>query len=258
MIGDSHAALVGHGAFAAGAVKASFGTGTSVMAPTDRIVHSPKLSTTIGWSRRVGDATEAIPAIEGNIYATGAALSWASELLGLADVSLLDTVAGRCADAGGVSFVPALAGLGAPHWDPEARGTITGITRHAGPPQIARAAMEAVAHQVADVVEEMRRILGRDVEALHTDGGAMRSELLSQVVADLVGVTVMRSDEPELAALGAASLAGLHVGLWRDLDALRELPRAVRHVAPSMGAAERLRRRAEWADAVARTCARVR
>lgn len=254
MIGDSHAALVGHGAFHPGAVKASFGTGTSVMAPVDRVLRSGRLSSTVGWSRRVGATSQVVQAIEGNIYATGAALEWTANLLGLeGDVTALEALARSCPDGAGVSFVPALARLGAPHWDPDARGTVTGLTRHAGPPQVARAAFEAVAHQVADVCDEIERVLGNRPEALFTDGGAIRSELLATTVADLVGVPLLRSDEPELAALGAASLAGLQAGVLPSVDALQELPRAFTRVDPTLAAERRRDARGQWDAALQRT-----
>jgi glycerol kinase len=261
LIGDSHAALVGHGAFSPGSVKASFGTGTSVMAPVERVLRSEGLSSTIAWSAAGSSVGErlVVSAVEGNIYATGAALEWVALLLGLdGDVGRLDALARTCDNAGGVSFVPAFAGLGAPHWDPEARGTITGLTRHSGPAEMARAAFEAVGHQVTDVVEEVERALGRRVGALHVDGGAMRSDLLAGIVADLAGVPLLRSEEPELAAVGAARLAGLAAGVWAGIDALRALPSPVVHIDPTMSDRARDHARSTWRSAVDRTRTRVR
>ena len=254
LLGDSHAALVGHGALFPGAVKASFGTGTSVLAPLDRVQRSHTLSSTIGWSRRTDHGVEAMPAIEGNIYATGAALEWVAGLLGCAhNIGHLESLARSCSNAGGVTFVPALAGLGAPHWDPLARGTITGLTRHAGPPQVARAAFDAVAHQVADVVDEVQLVLGKRPVLLNADGGAIRSELLAATVADLVDVPLLCCDEPEIAALGAAGFAGLQLGLWKSLDELASLPRATHRMEPTMSESTRQSQRSAWRGALKQT-----
>ena len=247
LIGDSHAALVGHGAFRGGSVKASFGTGTSVLAPLDGIVRTPRLSSTVAWSRSTPNGHEVSPGIEGNIYATGAALEWTAALVGLdGDVGALESLARTVADSRGVSFIPALAGLGAPHWRPDARGTITGLTRGVGRAEVALAAFESVAHQVCDVVDEVERSLGRRPRTLNVDGGAMQSRLLARVVSDLVGVPLVRSDEPELAAVGAAHLAGLGAGLWSGIDELDALTRPVTRFEPTMNEGRRAECRDQW------------
>lgn len=254
MAGDSHAALVGHGALRPGRVKATFGTGTSVMAPVAQRVRTDSLASTIGWSWKDTDGVaHVVPAIEGNIYATGAALEWVAELLGLGhDVGALDELARTCATSGGVTFVPAFTGLGAPHWVPAARGCIGGLTRGSGRAEIARAAFEAVAHQVADVLDALVAAGGGTVDALAVDGGAMRGEFLARTVADITAATVVRTDIAEVAALGAAQLAGLASGVWRDPVDLEGLARPSTAFAPSLAAVERAGGRAAWRAAVDR------
>jgi glycerol kinase len=215
--GDSHAALVGHRALRPGSAKASFGTGTSVMAPIESAHRTAALSTTVAWSQQTRGHAEVVYAIEGNIYATGSALEWTATLLGLdRHFDRLEQLARSCETSGGVCFVPALSGLGAPYWDPGARGLITGLTRGAGAAEQSRATFEAVAHQVADVLDSMQQ-LGLSIEQLDVDGGAIRSDLLATLVADMCGLPIVRSDEPNLAAVGAAFLAGVGAGLWADL-----------------------------------------
>jgi glycerol kinase len=251
--GDSHAALVGHRALRPGAAKASFGTGTSVMAPIETAVRSAALSTTIAWSRQADMQAEVVYAIEGNIYATGSALEWTATLLGLdCDIARLEQLARSCETSGGVCFVPALSGLGAPYWDPAARGLITGLTRAAGPAQLSRAAFEAVAHQVADVVDSMRQF-GLAIEQLHVDGGAIRSDLLATLVADTCALPIVRCDEPNIAAVGAALLAGVGAGLWPDLESTAALGCPTTRVEPRCPETERLEDRSRWAAAVRRT-----
>lgn len=220
MAGDSHASLVGHGVLAPGGVKATFGTGTSVLAPTRPGQRSATLSDTIGWSRRTAHGDEIVRAVEGNIYATGAALELAATLVGVdGDVARLGELAS--ADSGaanGVYFVPALSGLGAPHWDANATGLVVGLTRSTRREDIARAAFEAVAFQVRDVLDALPERSANGM--LHVDGGAMRSDLLAGLVADITGMIVVRPAEHDLSAVGAAYLAGHQAGLWPDLDML--------------------------------------
>jgi glycerol kinase len=251
--GDSHAALVGHRALAPGAVKATFGTGASVMAPVASLTRAQQLSSTIAWSQR-GQADETSYAIEGNVYAAGAALEWVATLLGFdGDVGALDKLAVGCETSGGVYFVPALTGLGAPYWKPDARGLISGLTRAAGPPEVSRATFEAVAHQVVDVLECVQQSLGSPIGQVHADGGAIRSDLLATLVADLSGIPVLRSDEPEVAAVGAALLAGVGAGIWPDLQSTVTLPSSTTRFEPRLLSADRQRQRSQWADAVRHT-----
>ena len=205
LIGDSHGALFGHARHTLGSVKATYGTGSSLMMPIPGIVFSQQdISTTVAWSR---DAVTY--ALEGNIYVTGAAVQWLGEIMGLPDGSALETLAGQVSDTKGVYFVPAFAGLGAPHWKQKARGLFCGITRGTGRTHLARAVIEAIAYQVRDVFDLMSTETRVPLTVLMADGGASRNNLLMQFQADVVGAPVLRSSSPDLSALGAAFLAVL-------------------------------------------------
>jgi glycerol kinase len=229
IIGDSHGALVGHGFPGPGAVKATFGTGTSVMAPLAAPTRDRRLSATVAWSTELPSdhgAITVVPALEGNITATGAAIAWVAAIVGRAGrEEELDALAASVPDAGGAYLVPAFTGLGAPHWDPDARGLLCGITRGTGPAHLARAAFEAVAYQVRDVLEVLGSVVATPMRALFADGGAMRSDLLARITADVTGLPVVRDRAESLAAMGAAYLAGLAVGTWSSLDEVRGLDR---------------------------------
>lgn len=255
--GDSHAALVGHGALRPGTVKATFGTGTSVMAAVPQRSRAGSLVSTVAWSwQRPDGGVEVMPAVEGNIYATGAALEWTAAVLGLGDdVGAMVSLAGSCESSAGVTFVPAFSGLGAPHWAPAAQGTIGGLTRGSGRAEVARAAVEAVGHQVADVLDELRALGGSGVSpiaSIHADGGALRSDLVVQTVADLTGVAVVRADGSEIAALGVALLAGLGAGVWSTPDELAAVPRPTTRTEPAIEPGLRSAARERWRDAVRR------
>jgi glycerol kinase len=254
-IGDSHGALVGHAAFAEGSVKATYGTGSSLMTPLPTPSRSRHgLSATVAWSL----PTETTYALEGNITVTGGAVQWLASLLGCAggpgDVAAL---ARSVDDPGGVYLVPALAGLGAPYWDAEARGLLCGATRGTTAAHVARATIDSIAYQVRDVFDAMRED-GAAPAVLLADGGASRNADLMQFQADILSCPVVRSDAAELSARGAAWLAGLAVGIWPSLDELAALPRATTRFDPTMGDAERDRRYAGWRDAVARTRSQAR
>ncbi len=248
MIGDSHGALFGHAGFRKGAIKATYGTGSSLMTPVERPILSARgLSTTIAWA-----TDHATYALEGNISVTGAAVQWLGQLLGLAnpaeDVARL---AAQTADAEGVYFVPAFVGLGAPHWHQAARGLITGLTRGSGPVQVARATLESIAYQVRDVFDAMQAEAGVGLEFLLADGGASRNDQLMQFQADIVGVPVLRSTSADVSALGAAYLAGLAVGMWSSLDEVAALPRGHDRFEPQMQADRRDALVAGWQQAIA-------
>ncbi len=267
MIGDSHASLYGLGGFRPGSVKATYGTGTSLMTPTPTAVPSAHgLSTTVAWAQsgHASQGTEPIRvtyALEGNITTTGGAVQWVGELLGLHEPGpAVEALAHTVEDAGGVVFVPALVGLGAPHWAPTARGTVTGLTLGTGPAHLARAALDAIAFQVRDVFDIMRAEAGMDVRAgatptLLADGGASRNDLLMQLQADILGCPVERSRSSEISPLGAAFLAGLSTGLWADEREIAGLVPPRDRFEPRTGAGEREARYAEWQAAVARTLA---
>jgi glycerol kinase len=261
LIGDSHAALVGHGFPGPGCVKATFGTGTSVMAPLAMSVRDDRLSATLAWSVERPDrpgAIEAIHALEGNITATGAAIAWVASLLGREGREAeLDVLAGTVPDAGGAYLVPAFTGLGAPHWDADARGLLCGLTRGIGPAHLARAAFDSVAYQVRDVLEVLAPAAGSALTTLFADGGAMHSALLAQTVADVTRLPLVRNHAESLAAVGAAYLAGLAVGTWRDLDEVRALPRRTDRVDPRTAGPAGTDGYAGWQVALRRAAGRM-
>ena len=249
MIGDSHAALFGHGVRRPGIVKATYGTGSSLMTLTDKPVASTNgLSTTIGWNRS-GDVAFAL---EGNITVSAQAATWAAEILGLADVDALTRLAATVASSDGVYFVPALAGLGAPYWDANARGLFTGMSLSTRPPHLALAVLEAIAFQVGDVFAAMEADLGAPLRSLSVDGGATGNDLLMQIQADLIERPVIRSGAKELSAIGAAMMAGIAAGVWDDESAATRLVTGGTMSQPSLPADTRQQRLRGWAKAVSR------
>jgi glycerol kinase len=250
MIGDSHAALFGQAGFVPGTVKATYGTGSSLMTPTAAPIPSRHgLSTTIAWALGSEEVTYAL---EGNIAVTGAAVQWLAEFLGLAGSAAVAELAERAGASGGVYLVPAFVGLGAPYWNDAARGLISGLTRGSTAAQLARATIEAIAYQVRDVFDVMQAESGADLGVLLADGGASRNRMLMQFQADVIGRPVLRSASAEASPLGAAYLAGLGVGIWQTLDEIAELPRPRERFEPRMPAPERAALHAGWQAAVAR------
>lgn len=250
MIGDSHAALVGHAAFTPGSVKATYGTGSSLMAPIDQPVASRHgLSTTVAWA----DAARVRYALEGNITNTGGTVQWLAGILNLPGGAELADMAATVPDSAGAYLVPAFAGLGAPHWDPEARGLLCGLTRGATAAHLARAAVDSIAYQIRDVFAAMRLDAGTPLPALFADGGASRNANLMQFQADLLDCPVIRSASPELSAIGAAWLAGLAAGIWNSLQELERLPRATTTFEPAMAATRRSALLDGWHSALHRT-----
>jgi glycerol kinase len=249
-IGDSHAALYGQAGFHPGSIKATYGTGSSLMTPTPGLVHSGHgLSSAVAWSR----GSETTYALEGNILATGAAVQWLGELLGLDDpAGGVAELAATVEDTGGVHLVPAFVGLGAPHWDDAARGLVCGLTRGTTAAHLARATLASIAHQVRDVFDLMRSEGGRELEVLLADGGATRNDQLMQLQADILGRPVLRTTSTEVSALGAAYLAGLAVGLWTSEEQIASLPRERDRFEPRMPDAERDTLHEGWQEAVAR------
>jgi glycerol kinase len=243
MIGDSHAALFGHGVCTPGTVKATYGTGSSLMTLTpQRQRSSHGLSSTIAWSTISGGPAYAL---EGNISVSGQAAAFMAELLGLPDAAALADLAATVRDSNGVSFVPALVGLGAPHWAPDARGLVSGLALGTTPAHLARAAIDAIAQQVADVFEAMQQDIGAPLEQLSADGGASRNDALMQFQADIIGRPVTRADRPEVSALGAAMMAAEGLG--------RPLRTAVGVTTFAPRVIDRAAIRARWRDAVDRT-----
>ncbi len=250
LIGDSHAALFGHAAFRPGAVKATYGTGSSLMTLTEAPVASARgLSSTIAWARE--GAVQY--ALEGNITNTGGAVQWLGEFLRLDDPAReAAELAATVEDSGGVYVVPAFAGRGAPYWDAGARGLIFGLTRGTTAAQVARATVESIAFQVADVFAAMRAEAGTELPEMLADGGASRNDLLMQFQADILGHAVVRSSSADLSARGAGWVAGLGVGYWRSFEELEALPRESDRFEPRLGEDRRRELAAGWQDAVAR------
>jgi len=250
LAGDSHAALFGHAAFQPGAVKATYGTGSSLMSLTDGVLTSHHgLSSTIAWGLNGAISY----ALEGNITNSGATLDWMSRFLRHETTAATAAVAGSLSDSGGVYIVPAFAGLGAPHWDPLARGVITGLTGASTAEHAARAPLESIAYQVNDVLIGMKKDMHRELPELLTDGGASANDVLMQFQADISDCTILRSGSSDLSARGAAWLAGLAVGQWNSLDELQELRGQIDRFTPSMRAARRQELLAGWYDALARS-----
>ncbi len=206
---DSHAAMYGLGCTRPGTAKATYGTGTSLASPTGkaRIPSGHGLATSVAW---LCDGPTF--ALEGNVLSSGATVDWISRLLGLDDTLAVEQLAQTVPGPGGVHIVPGFAGLGAPYWRPEARGQISGLTFGSGPAEIARAAIESIAFQVADLVMALEQDTNAQLEQLRADGGATSNDVLMQFQADLLGCPVVRTDAPDAAAMGAAYLAGIAVG----------------------------------------------
>jgi len=250
MIGDSHAALVGHGRYQAGTVKATYGTGSSLMMLTPALVkRSKQIARTIAWSRE----GEVRFALEGNIAMSGAAVQWVGDFLGLAHpIQDAAALAEKVADAAGLYLVPAMVGLGAPHWDAQARGLVAGLERSHTAAHLARAATDAIAYQVADVLGAMGEVAGVRLPALLADGGATRNNTLMQMQADVLDRPVYRSEQEELSARGAALLGALALGWFTSMDELAMLPNDVQTFTPAMDAATREQLRSGWSLAVRR------
>jgi glycerol kinase len=248
--GDQQAALFGQACTTDGMAKNTYGTGSFVLVQTGarRVPSTTGMLTTVAW-RRGGRLSYAL---EGAIFVTGAALQWLRDGLGIIKAaSEAGPLAASIPDTGGVYMVPAFAGLGAPYWDPYARGAIVGLTRGTGRAQIVRAAVEAMAYQTRDVVEAMQKDTGEPLKELRVDGGAAVMDVLCQLQADLLGIPVRRPRHTETTALGAAFLAGLGAGLWTDSD-LAKLWKLDREFEPRMSRDEADSMQAGWRRAVER------
>ena len=248
LVGDQQAALFGHGCFAPGMSKNTYGTGCFLLMNTG--LHPVKsvsdLITTIAWQLD----GKARYALEGSVFVAGAVVKWLRDEMGLiASAAESEALASSIADNGNVYFVPAFTGLGAPHWDMYSRGTIVGLTRGTGRAHIVRAALEAIAYQSADVLEAMSRDSSTRLNVLHVDGGASANDFLMQFQADILGTRVQRPAVIESTALGAAMLAGRAVGLWSD-EQLRGLGKSEREFVPNMDEATRRHLLRQWHRAV--------
>jgi glycerol kinase len=250
--GDQQAALFGQACFKPGAAKNTYGTGCFALVNTGPrpVVSSHGLLTTIAW--RIGGRTTY--ALEGAVFVAGAAVQWLRDGLGIiATAAETDALARSVADTGGVYFVPAFVGLGAPYWDQHARGTIVGLTRGTTRAHLARAALEAIAFQSRDVLEAMAADAKATFGRLRVDGGAVANDFLCQFQADVLEAPVDRPAVIETTCLGAAYLAGLGVGVWRSQDAVAKHHAVERTFTPAMPAPDRAQRYEDWKRAVERS-----
>jgi glycerol kinase len=252
--GDQQAALFGQAAFEPGMAKQTYGTGAFLLMNIgDQRVHSDALLTTIAWGLRAGDDDRVTYALEGSVFIAGAAIQWLrDELQLIATAAESQALAESVPDSNGVYVVPAFVGLGAPHWDPHARGTITGLTRGANRAHIVRATLEAIAYQTRDVIDAIERDSGVDLSELRVDGGAATNDLLLQIQADVLGRDVVRPAVLETTALGAAYLAGLATGYWSDAADVSSNWREDRRFTPRMTQDQREELYAGWQRAVER------
>jgi glycerol kinase len=251
--GDQQSALFGQAGFHRGAAKCTFGTGSFILMNTgqDRMHSNAGLLSTVAW-QLPGHKTP-VYALEGGAFICGAAVQWLRDELGIIKRAPdIEQLASQVPNAGGVEFVPALTGLGAPHWDPGARGVISGLTRGAGAAHIARATLEAMALQNVDILRAMERDLGRRMGDLKVDGGAAANNLLMQLQADYLGREIIRPKVIETTVAGACFLAGLGVGIWKDTEALAKVWRADQRFLSRMGTGPRRRRLESWQQAVSR------
>lgn len=251
MAGDQHAALFGQCCFEAGEAKCTFGTGAFLLMNTgEKRVHSQRrILSTLAW--QIGE--EVSYALEGSAFIAGAMIQWLRDGLGIINsAGEVEALAAQVPDSGEVVAVPALSGLGAPHWQPGARGVIWGLTRGTTQAHIARAALEGIALQNVDILRAMENDGGTRVVALKVDGGATANNLLMQMQADFLGRAIVRPAVTETTALGAALLAGLAHGIFRDLDQIRENWRVDQEFNPAMGTAQREEYLARWQEGLKR------
>ncbi len=250
--GDQQAALFGQAAFQAGMAKNTYGTGAFLLMNVgQRHIRSSSLLTTIAWGISTANRDQITYALEGSIFIAGAAVQWLRDELGIiASAAESETIAGSVADSNGVYIVPAFVGLGAPHWDPHARGAIFGLTRGTSRAHIVRATLEAIAFQTRDVIEAVERDSGIELSELRVDGGAAANDLLLQIQADILGREVVRPAVLETTALGAAYLAGLAVGFWKGQDDVSRNWREDRRFTPQMTVNKREELYAGWQRAV--------
>jgi len=249
--GDQQASLFGQCCTAPGLAKNTYGTGCFMLqnTGTKAVASSNRLVTTVAW--KIGDKTEY--ALEGSVFVGGAVVQWLRDGLGLIRTSgEVEQLAASVPDNGGVYMVPAFVGLGAPHWDAYARGSIFGLTRGSTAGHLARAALESIAYQVADLLDAMQRDAALPIKEMRVDGGASANEALMQFQADIMNISVVRPEVTETTALGAAYLAGLGVSFWRDAQALAAMPRGERRFEPKMARSQAALLREQWNKALSR------
>jgi glycerol kinase len=249
--GDQQAALFGQRCTSPGLTKNTYGTGCFMLQSTGNraVASTNRLVTTVAW--KIGDATDY--ALEGSVFVGGAVVQWLRDGLGIIRTSSeVEALANSVPDNGGVYFVPAFVGLGAPHWDSYARGTIFGLTRGSNAGHIARAALESIAYQVADLMDAVQTDTSAPLKELRVDGGASANDSLMQFQADILGVPVVRPAMTETTALGAAFLAGLGAGLWKEVQTISELPREERRFEPRLPRSQVDALRQGWNEAISR------
>ena len=252
MAGDQQAALFGQMCTEPGSVKNTYGTGCFLLMNSGEkpIMSSNNLLTTVAW--KIGDTVNY--ALEGSIFVAGSVVQWLRDGLGIIrSAKEVEELATSVPDNGGVYFVPALTGLGAPHWDQYAKGSIYGITRGTTAGHIARAALEGIAFQTMDIVQAMEKDAGCPLKELKVDGGATANNLMMQFQADILGTSVIRPQVTETTALGAAYLAGLAVGYWDSIDHIKSQWGVEKEFTPQADAEEVETLKAGWADAIRRT-----
>ncbi len=253
-IGDQQAALFGQCCLSEGDIKVTFGTGGFLLMNTghEPVESGSGLLTTVAWT----SDEHRVYATEGSVYIAGAAVQWLRDELHIVEESsATEIMAMSVPDTAGCVVVPAFTGLGAPHWDPGARGTIMGLTRGTNRNHLARAVLESIAFQTYDVLEAMSADSGRPIETIRVDGGASGNSFLCQFLADITGARVLRPKVVESTALGAAYMAGLTIGFWSDVDEVRGMWRLDTEFAPSMSEDERLMHLSDWHRAV--ECAKL-
>ena len=247
--GDQQAALFGQHCYQKGATKNTYGTGCFMLqnVGTEAVISNNRLLSTVAW--QIGGVTEY--ALEGSVFIGGAVVQWLRDALEIIEESRhVEDLANSVEDNGGVFFVPAFAGLGAPYWNQDARGLIVGLTRGTGKAHIARAAVESICYQTAELLEAMQTDSGVHLEELNVDGGAARNDSLLQFQADILQIPVVRSQNVEATALGAAYLAGLAVGFWKSRGELTEHRRIERRFEPQITAEKALQLKTKWKQAV--------
>ena len=248
LIGDQQGALFGQACFAEGMAKCTYGTGAFVLlnTGTKKVYSDNGMLTTVAWG--LGGTTHY--AVEGSAFIAGAAVQWLRDGLGIiGSAAEIEGLAASVPDSGGVVFVPALAGLGAPHWRPEARGLLAGVTRGTTKAHVCRAVLEGIALQIGDILKAMAADMGGSLRELRVDGGAARNDLLMQLQADVLGTTCVRPRQLETTALGSAFLAGLAVGVWDSPSQVSEAWAEDRRFEPTTDVSQLL---AAWSSAVAR------
>lgn len=247
--GDQQAALFGQACFEIGMAKATYGTGCFILMNTGTrpVISKNHLLTTVAI--KIGSETQY--ALEGSVFISGAAVQWLRDGLKIIRKSSeVDLLAGSVQDTGGVYFVPAFTGLGAPYWDPHARGTILGISRGTTNAHLARATLESIAYQASDVFHAMESDAQYQIREIRVDGGSVVSDLLMQIQADLMGTTILRPKTQESTALGAAFLAGLAVNIWKQKSDIKSLWKLDRSFTPEIDEASRLKKMHNWSRAI--------